>query len=108
MNDNNERQAQKQLTALIRAIGTRTLGEAMVAVRECRFSHKLTGPELNHLLGLLESRQEEGSYSGPREQYYARTERLIKWCHDQIKSTVLRRRRAVMPDYDKKLEEWLS
>ena len=69
---------------------------------------KLTEPELNHLLGLLESRKEDGSYCGPRDQYYARTERLIEWCHEHIKQNVLRRRRAVMPDYDKKLEEWLS
>lgn len=46
---------------------------------------KLTAPELNHLLELLESRQEEGSYFGPRDQYYARTERLIEWCNDQTK-----------------------
>ncbi len=45
---------------------------------------KLTIPELNHLLELLESRREEGSYFGPREQYYARTERLIQWCNDQL------------------------
>lgn len=72
---------------------------------------KLTLPELNHLQELLESRQEEGSYFGPREQYYARTARLIGWCKGQIEQhqeAILRRRRAVMPDYDKKLEEWLS
>lgn len=69
---------------------------------------KLTVPELNHLLELLESRQEEGSYFGPREQYYARTKRLTEWCHEQIQQEVLRRRRAVMPGYDEKLEEWLS
>lgn len=44
----------------------------------------LTPPELSHLLELLESRRESGSYYGPREQYYARTERLIKWCQEQI------------------------
>lgn len=72
---------------------------------------KLTLPELNHLSELLESRKEEGSYFGPRDQYYARTERLIEWCNEQIqqhRDAILARRRAVMPDYDKKLEEWLS
>lgn len=43
----------------------------------------LTLPELNHLLALLETERESGSYAGPREQYYARTERLIKWCYEQ-------------------------
>jgi len=46
---------------------------------------KLTVPELNHLLELLESRKEEGSYFGPRDQYYARTERLIQWCNAYLK-----------------------
>lgn len=46
---------------------------------------KLTLPELNHLSGLLGARRESGDYAGPREQYYARTERLIKWCDEQIK-----------------------
>lgn len=45
---------------------------------------KLTLPEINHLLALLEAERESGEYAGPREQYYARTERLIKWCSDQI------------------------
>jgi hypothetical protein len=49
---------------------------------------KLTIPELNHLLELLESRKEEGSYFGPRDQYYARTERLIQWCNEQVKGNV--------------------
>lgn len=44
---------------------------------------KLTLPELNHLSGLLEAEREAGSYAGPREQYYARTERLIEWCNEQ-------------------------
>lgn len=48
-------------------------------------ARKLTRPELNHLSGLLEARRDEGSYTGPREQYYARTERLIQWCDDQMK-----------------------
>lgn len=72
---------------------------------------KLTLPELHHLVELLESRQENGSYFGPREQYYARTKRLLEWCNTQIeqhREAILRRRRAVVPDYDKKLEEWLS
>jgi hypothetical protein len=72
---------------------------------------KLTLPELNHLLALLEDRKESGSYTGPRDQYYARTERLIVWCQEQIdveREAILRRRRAVMPDYDRKLKEWLS
>jgi hypothetical protein len=47
-------------------------------------AHKLTLPELNHLLALLESEKESGEYAGPREQYYARTERLMKWCQEQI------------------------
>lgn len=45
---------------------------------------KLTLPELNHLLALLEAERESGEYAGPREQYYARTERLIAWCEEQI------------------------
>lgn len=68
----------------------------------------LTFAEVNHLAALLEADRESGSYAGPREQYYARTERLLKWCHEQIQQAVLNRRRAVMPDYDKKLKEWLS
>lgn len=71
-------------------------------------TRRLTEPELNHLLELLEARKEYGSYFGPRDQYYARTERLIKWCHEQIQQNVLQRRRRAMPDYDKKLEDWLS
>lgn len=47
-------------------------------------ARKLTLPELNHISALLETERESGSYAGPREQYYARTERLIKWCEDQI------------------------
>ena len=46
---------------------------------------RLTLPELNHLSALLEAERESGSYAGPREQYYARTERLIQWCNEQIK-----------------------
>jgi hypothetical protein len=45
---------------------------------------RLTLPELNHLMGLLDAEKESGEYAGPREQYYARTERLIKWCQEQI------------------------
>lgn len=69
---------------------------------------KLTIPEINHPLSLLDAERETGSYAGPREQHYARRERLINWCHQQIQQSVLARRRAVMPDYDKKLERWLS
>lgn len=91
---------------------------------------KLTHAELNHLVALLEVERESGSYAGPREQYYARTDRLIAWCRQQMPAPQpehcdycktehvpndgscererLRRRRAFMPDYDKKLEEWLS
>jgi hypothetical protein len=47
---------------------------------------KLTQPELNHLSALLEAEKESGEYAGPREQYYARTERLIEWCNEQIAS----------------------
>lgn len=47
-------------------------------------TRKLNLPELNHLLALLEAERESGSYAGPREQYYARTERLIAWCKEQI------------------------
>jgi hypothetical protein len=47
-------------------------------------ARKLTLPELNHLLALLESEKESGEYARPREQYYARTERLMKWCQEQI------------------------
>ena len=52
---------------------------------ESKIARKLTRPELNHLSGLLEARRDEGSYTGPRDQYYARTERLIQWCNDQMK-----------------------
>jgi hypothetical protein len=45
---------------------------------------QLTVPELNHLLALLDAERESGSYAGPRAQYYARTERLITWCREQI------------------------
>jgi hypothetical protein len=48
-------------------------------------ARKLTQPEINHLLSLLEAERESGEYAGPREQYYARTERLIKWCQEQVK-----------------------
>lgn len=47
-------------------------------------ARKLTLPELNHLSALLEAEKRSGEYAGPREQYYARTERLIKWCQEQI------------------------
>lgn len=46
---------------------------------------KLTQPELNHLMALLEAERESGEYAGPREQYYARTERLIEWCRGQTR-----------------------
>lgn len=55
----------------------------VVASRGDATGRKLTPPELNHLSALLEAERESGSYAGPREQYYARTERLIKWCNDQ-------------------------
>jgi len=100
--------AQKQLNDLIKATGAKTLGEAMIRVRDWRFGAKLTIAELNHFLSLLEAEKATGSYAGPREQYYARTERLITWCHQRIQQDVLRRRRAIMPDYDEKLKEWLS
>jgi hypothetical protein len=45
-------------------------------------ARKLTRPEINHLLGLLEAERESGEYTGPREQYYARTKRLIRWCQE--------------------------
>lgn len=67
---------------LAEAIGIREVWK--VAPNE-KSARKLTLPELNHLSGLLEARRDEGSYTGPREQYYARTERLIQWCDDQIK-----------------------
>lgn len=51
--------------------------------RADRHPRKLTLPELSHLSALLEAERESGSYAGPREQYYARTERLIKWCNEQ-------------------------
>lgn len=50
-----------------------------------RGARQLTLPELNHLSGLLEARRKSGDYTGPREQYYARTERLIQWCNQQMK-----------------------
>lgn len=45
---------------------------------------RLTLAELGHLSCLLGEEQESGVYSGPREQYYARTERLMKWVSEQI------------------------
>lgn len=50
-------------------------------------ARKLTLPELNHLSALLEAERESGQYAGPRGRYYARTERLIKWCNEQIGET---------------------
>lgn len=38
---------------------------------------KLTSAELATLEELVKSRQEEGSYFGPREQYYNRLVRII-------------------------------
>jgi len=40
----------------------------------------LTTAELNHLLGLLWAEDARGDYSGNRQQYEARTKRLIEWC----------------------------
>lgn len=41
-------------------------------------TYKLTTPESEHLLWLLMQEQEDGSYSGNRERYYARRDRLIE------------------------------
>lgn len=57
--------------------------EARLKARPVVGPRKLTVPELNHLVELLESRKEEGSYFGPHEQYHARTDRLLEWCKDQ-------------------------
>lgn len=46
---------------------------------------KLTLAELGHLSAMLVAERDSGEYYGQREQYYARTERLIKWCGEQIK-----------------------
>lgn len=48
-------------------------------------TRKLTLSEVSHIQALLCSDEETGGYYGPREQYYARTRRLIKWCGEQIK-----------------------
>lgn len=58
---------------------------SVVAPTGDKGARKLTLPELNHLSALLEAERESGSYAGPREQYYARTERLMKWCNEQIR-----------------------
>ena len=50
-----------------------------------RLEPALTLDELAHLSALLEAERESGGYYGNREQYYARTERLMKWCRGQIK-----------------------
>jgi hypothetical protein len=47
---------------------------------------KLTLAEVGHLSALLAAERDSGNYYGPREQYYARTERLIKWCSQQIRA----------------------
>lgn len=52
--------------------------------RRSKVPRELTLAELRHLHTLLEEAKEEGSYYGPREQYYARTDRLIEWCEVQI------------------------
>lgn len=42
-----------------------------------KIEHKFTMGEINHIVGLLEERRENGSYVGNREQYYKRTHKLI-------------------------------
>ncbi len=37
---------------------------------------KFTHPELNHLLFLIESNEEEKAYYGPEKQYWKRSERI--------------------------------
>lgn len=74
---------EQQCTEYVRADST-PVAKPLNDVQARTMPRKLTRPELNHLSGLLEARREEGFYTGPREQYYARTERLIKWCNDQL------------------------
>lgn len=70
-------------TAIVEALQAR---DERATKRDAKaLPRKLTAPELNHLLELLESRRESGSYFGPRDQYYARTERLIEWGRSQLK-----------------------
>ena len=60
------------------------MAQAQKRVQKPQMLRRLTLAEVNHLLSLLEDRRDSGLYYGPREQYYARTERLIKWCNEQI------------------------
>ena len=61
------------------------IGDLMdMRLRAAAPSRKLTAPELNHLLFLLEAERESGSYYGPREQHHARARRLTAWCQQLI------------------------
>jgi hypothetical protein len=42
-----------------------------------RLTIQLTQPEANHLLGLLFRNKDDGVYSGPRDQHWARHKRLV-------------------------------
>jgi hypothetical protein len=62
------------------------MAQAQKKTQKRHAPRRLTLPEVSHLVTLLEEAKESGSYYGPREQYYARTERLIKWCNEQIEA----------------------
>lgn len=48
---------------------------------------KLTKPEINHLLGLIDLNEADGSYVAPKQQYWAR--------HERIKTKLLKMLRGI-------------
>ena len=44
----------------------------------------LTIPEANHLLELLVRNEEDGTYSGPKGQYWTRARRILKKLKDAM------------------------
>jgi hypothetical protein len=47
---------------------------------------ELTKPEIEHLNNLIKLNEEEGSYYGPRNQYWARSSRIVKKLNDISKT----------------------
>ena len=52
----------------------------------------LTIPEANHLLRLLASNEEDGSYTAPKDQYWARANRILKKFQEAYESSGFCRR----------------
>jgi hypothetical protein len=48
---------------------------------------KLTKPEAEHILTLISNNENEGSYYAPKEQYWARSERIKKKLQEITKDT---------------------